>query len=284
MVVTTTQGLSTATVGLYVDVENLSRNGGYGMQYNILREFLCRDAAQPVRLNAYAAFDAERARSDTNYRKGTRDFHSALRDYGFKVIEQQVRWYTDDSGSRYGKANADLYMAIDALLQSESLDRVMLATGDGDFVPVVRALQNKGCRVEILAFKNVSRALRCEADLFISGFLVPGLLTTERDSWQDEHHEWGTSGSRVRGTCYMFNQDRGFGFVRFLRHISSGLWITDPRHPDSPYDTAFVHGSQFPPEFDLGQLPSRDFIFEFDLETSPKKNLMATHVRPSYQY
>ena len=36
-------------------------------------------------------------------------------------------------------------------------------TGDGDFVQVVRALQNKGCRVEVLAFDNVSEELRREA-------------------------------------------------------------------------------------------------------------------------
>ena len=54
--------------------------------------------------------------------------------------------------------------------------RVVLITGDGDFVQVVRALQNMGCRVELVAFQNVSYDLRCEADLFIPGFLIPGLL------------------------------------------------------------------------------------------------------------
>ncbi len=274
---------SNAKVGLYVDVENLSRNGGYGMQYNVLREFLCRDNAEPVRLNAYVSYNAERAEEDEAYRRGTRDFYSALRDYGYKVIEREIRWYTDESGTRYAKSNADFYMAIDALLQSENLDRVILATGDGDFVSVVRALQNKGCRVEVLAFKNVDESLRCEADLFISGYLVPNLLPIEKDR-QEDAREWGCGDSQVRGTCYMFNQERGFGFMRFLYKIAPGLWITDPRRSESPYETAFAHGSQFPPDFDVSLLPSRDFIFEFELSASHKKNLVATNIRLVHQY
>ena len=48
-------------MGLYVDVANLAMNGGYGMRYDVLREFACRDSAEPMRLNAYVSFDAERA-------------------------------------------------------------------------------------------------------------------------------------------------------------------------------------------------------------------------------
>ena len=56
----------------------------------------------------------------------------------------------DVNGERYGKANADLDMAVDMLLQSERLDRVMLVSGDGDFVRVVQALQNRGLRIEVI--------------------------------------------------------------------------------------------------------------------------------------
>ena len=32
-------------VGVYVDAENLRLNGGYGMRYDVLREFACRGEA-----------------------------------------------------------------------------------------------------------------------------------------------------------------------------------------------------------------------------------------------
>jgi hypothetical protein len=47
-------------VGVYVDVANIARNGGYGMYYDVLREFACRGEAVPIRLNAYVVFDLDR--------------------------------------------------------------------------------------------------------------------------------------------------------------------------------------------------------------------------------
>jgi hypothetical protein len=137
---------------------------------------------------------------------------------------------------------------------------VVLVSGDGDFVQVVRALQNLGCRVELIGFQNVSYALRCEADLFVSGFLIPGLLPQLVKA-----PGWGEVGGRVRGTCYHYNTEKGFGFLRYLVGLDN-LTITDTREPDSPYREAFFHCSQCPPNFDLTLLPSRDLIFEFTLQ------------------
>ena len=134
-------------VGVYVDSANLEQNGGFGMQYDVLREFACRDQAEALRLNAYVTYDEERARQDHAYKRKMNSFHHVLRDYGYKVLQKNIRWYTDpDTGKRYGKANADLELAVDMLLQAKNLDRVLLATGDGDFVEVIWALQNSGCR------------------------------------------------------------------------------------------------------------------------------------------
>ncbi len=272
-------------VGVYVDAENINRNGGYGMRYDILREFACRDGAQSVRLNTYVAFDREKAEQNPRYAFKTREFYSVIRDMGFKVIEKIVVWHTDETtGKRYGKANADLDMAVDALLQSEKLDRVLLATGDGDFVQVVRALQNKGCRVEVLAFENVSRALRQEADLFFSGYLIPNLLPVRSDSLEDpDLLNWGIVGSRVRGTCYNYKYDKGYGFLRYMREIGSNVWIKDSRHEDSPFDSAFVHESEFPGEFECHDLPNRNIILEFDL-AEHDKGVQAKNISAVYRY
>lgn len=275
---------STAKVGVYADVANMYRNGGQRMQYDVLREFACRDYAEPVRLNCYVTFDGERAKRDPAYRDGALSFHSKLRDYGFKVIVKDIRWYRDESGNRYGKANADLDLAVDALLQSEKLDRVLIASGDGDFVNVIRALQNRGCRAEIVGLDNCSGELRREADLFISGYLIPGLIPL-RDSTGTpitgsvEGPVWGDVGSRVRGWCYWHEHGRGFGYMRFLQRISSGLWFTDARHPESPYETAFFRDVHLPDTLRPSVLPSRQYVFEFDLEESERSDgLQATNI------
>jgi uncharacterized LabA/DUF88 family protein/cold shock CspA family protein len=261
-------------VGLYVDVANIARNGGYGMRFDILRDFACRDNGEPLRLNAYVAYDEERSKTDKDYKERTLNFYSALRDFGFKVIEKTVKWYVDDAGNRFGKANADLDMAVDALLQSENLDRVLLATGDGDFIEVVRALQNKGCRVEAMAFQNVSSELKREVDLYMAGYLIPNLLPVEGG---DTKKGWAEPGSRVRGICYTYNHSKNFGFMRYLARIGPGLWITDTRKSESPYETAFAHESAFDPSIDIANLPSREQIFEFEISQG-EKGLQASNI------
>ncbi|MGE0101840.1 MAG: NYN domain-containing protein [Blastocatellales bacterium] len=254
---------STARVGVYVDAANINRNGGYGMGYDVLREFATRDKAEAVRLNAYVSYDADKARRDSVYNYRTNSFYAVLRDFGYKVIQKEVKWYTDEDGNRVAKANADLDLAVDALLQSENLDRVLLVTGDGDFVQVVRALQNRGCRVEVVAFKNISQELRREADMFLCGYLIPDLLPIEYD---DGINDWGALNHRVRGICYYHKND--FGFMRYLTRIDQNLWLTDPKHPESPYETAWFHDSSLPGGATgsiASELPSRRYIFEFTL-------------------
>ena len=163
-------------VGVYVDGENVSRRGGRAMRFGPLCEFARRGGAETIRLNAYVAYDQDRARRDPAYRDGKRGYHNALREHGFKVIEKAVRWFVGDDGERVGKANADLDLAVDLLTQCERLDRILLASGDGDFARVVNAAQGRGCRVEVVAFDSVSADLRHECDQFVSGYLVPGLL------------------------------------------------------------------------------------------------------------
>jgi uncharacterized LabA/DUF88 family protein/cold shock CspA family protein len=265
-------------VGLYIDVANITRNGGYGMRFDVLRDFSCREGGEPVRLNAYVVYDEDRAKKDIEYKRRSFNFHSTLRDYGYKVIEKKVAWYVDESGNRFGKANADLDMAVDALLQSEKLEKVIMATGDGDFIQVVTALQNKGCRVEAVAFQNVSSNLKREVDLYMSGYLIPNLLPIEGS---DSKQTWGDVGSRVRGVCYTYNNTKNFGFMRYISKIGPDLWITDTRRADSPYGTAFAHESAFNGSTVLHHLPSRDLIFEFNL-TMGDKGMQASNITQVY--
>ncbi|MDX1595231.1 MAG: NYN domain-containing protein [Gammaproteobacteria bacterium] len=255
-------------VGLYIDAANIQYNGGWGMAYDVLREFACRDGGIPLRLNSYVTFDAERARRDHGYRNGVERFHNAIRDMGFKVIVKEVKRYRDDAGNTFAKANADLDMAVDALMQSDALGRVVLSTGDGDFVRVVQALQNRGCRVEVIAFDNVSASLRREADFFLSGYLIPNLLPS-RDG--PDSPAWGEKGSLVRGVCYHYNRDGGFGFVRYLTRADGKLWITDTRRDDSPYASAFFSMADVDDGIHPDQLLRQETVLEFRLGESQAK-------------
>lgn len=256
---------SASKVGVYVDTSNMYRNGGQRMRYDVLREFACRDGAEIVRLNAYVSYDADRARIDDTYGRSVNKFYAVLRDFGYKVIVKEVRWYVDDAGARFGKANADLDLAVDMLLQSENLDRIILATGDGDFARVVKAVQNKGCRVEVLALDNSSPELRSEADMFMSGYVIPELIPTAVNG-TTLPERWGEVGSTVRGVCYFHKNN--YGFMRFLGSISHNIWVTDTKRPDSPYRAAYFRDSEIVSDFDTNLLPSYSYVFEFDLADS----------------
>lgn len=73
------------------------------------------------------------------------------------------------------KADWDVGMAIDAIKMAPKLDTVVLATGDGDFVPLVEYLKTKeGCQVEVIAFgRSASGRLKEATDDFIDMDLEP---------------------------------------------------------------------------------------------------------------
>ena len=161
---------------IYVDAENIKMCGGYGMRYDVLVGLANNTNSVMLRANCYLAEDHERTQRDPDYRQKVYSYHNILRQCGFKIIKKYVRRFKDEDGNITTKANADMDLAIDALLQARNLDRIILLTGDGDFLRLIIALQNMGCRVEVIGFHNVSKELREVADSYISGFLVPGLL------------------------------------------------------------------------------------------------------------
>jgi uncharacterized LabA/DUF88 family protein len=67
------------------------------------------------------------------------------------------------------KGDWDVGIAVDAIRLSEStIDALVLATGDGDFVPLVEYLRGRGRQVEVIAFgRSTSARLKDAADDFI---------------------------------------------------------------------------------------------------------------------
>lgn len=252
-------------VGVYVDGSSMDVNGGHMMRYEVLRALAGRAGATIQRLHAYLTFDERRAARSVDYEARIKGYQAALRDKGFRVTVKPLKHYADADGAETVKSNSDLGMAVDALSESDRLDTVVLATGDGDFVDVVRALQKKGCRVEVLGFDNVSVELRDTADQFISGYLIPGLLPV-RDSVPGLP-AWGQVGSRVRGVCNRFEPDDGYGFIAFWSSL-----------PDTPLlaaaetSPAYFRSSSLQDQSILSRLPSRNTVLEFELALPAKQN------------
>ena len=91
-------------------------------------------------------------------------FFDALAKLG---IETRIRPLQEYYGG-LKKADWDVGITVDAIRISPSVDTIVLASGDGDFLQLVEYLKNQGKRVEIIAFgRTCSSKLKEMADDFI---------------------------------------------------------------------------------------------------------------------
>ncbi|MBP9760078.1 MAG: NYN domain-containing protein [Candidatus Pacebacteria bacterium] len=93
------------------------------------------------------------------------NFFEALTKIGIETKTKDLQIFA--GGAK--KADWDIGMAIDAVKMASKLDAVILATGDGDFIPAVEHLKTAGgCQVEVISFgRSSSSKLRECADDFI---------------------------------------------------------------------------------------------------------------------
>ncbi|MFW5655113.1 MAG: NYN domain-containing protein [Roseicyclus sp.] len=91
---------------------------------------------------------------------------------GFSMVTKPAKEFTDASGRRKVKGNMDIELAIDAMETAAHVDHIVLFSGDGDFRPLVEALQRKGVRVSVVSTIRsqppmIADDLRRQADNFI---------------------------------------------------------------------------------------------------------------------
>lgn len=91
-------------------------------------------------------------------------FFNALLKQGFEVKVKDLQVFA--GGQK--KGDWDVGLAIDAIRLSPKLDVAVLASGDGDFVPLLEYLKHHGLIVEVMAFgESASLKLKEAADEFI---------------------------------------------------------------------------------------------------------------------
>lgn len=146
-------------VGIFIDTQNLyhSAKNLYRAKVNfgqVVKEALAGRVL--IRAVAYVI------RTESEEEKG---FFEALNKLGIETKVKDIRVFA--GGAK--KADWDIGMAIDAVAMAQKLDTIILATGDGDFVPLVEYLKyTYGVQVEIISFgKSASGQLREAADDFI---------------------------------------------------------------------------------------------------------------------
>ena len=91
---------------------------------------------------------------------------------GFTMVTKPAKEFTDSTGRRKVKGNMDIELTVDAMETAAHVDHIVLFSGDGDFRPLVEALQRKGVRVSVVSTIRsnppmIADDLRRQADNFI---------------------------------------------------------------------------------------------------------------------
>ncbi|MEM6409868.1 MAG: NYN domain-containing protein, partial [Pseudomonadota bacterium] len=91
---------------------------------------------------------------------------------GFTMVTKPAKEFIDSQGRRKIKGNMDIELAVNAMETADHVDHIVLFSGDGDFRPLVEALQRKGVRVSVVSTIRsqppmIADDLRRQADNFI---------------------------------------------------------------------------------------------------------------------
>lgn len=144
-------------IALFVDAQNLYYSARMGYAAKVNYEKLMNLITANRKLAKAYAYIVQAPEGDV------KPFASSLERFGYIVKIKDVRTRSDGSS----KANWDMGMALDILSILDSVDTIVLASGDGDFVPLVEFIKSKNKRVEIFAFSdNTAYDLKEKADKF----------------------------------------------------------------------------------------------------------------------
>lgn len=144
-------------VGVFIDTQNLYHCAKNLYRANVNFGQVVKDALAGrslVRALAYVI---------TTESGEEKSFFEALAKVGIETKTKPLQIF----GSGAKKADWDVGLAIDAVSLAPKVDAVIIASGDGDFVPLVECLQTNGCQVEVVSFgKSTSGKLIEAADEF----------------------------------------------------------------------------------------------------------------------
>ncbi len=145
-------------VGVFIDTQNLYHSAKNLFRSRVNFGAVLKEAVAGRILVHAAAYVVTTESGDE------KAFFEALNKLGIETKTKDLQVFY--GGAK--KADWDVGMAIDAVKFSGKLDTIVLATGDGDFVPLVDYLKSQGVQVEVISFgKSASGRLREVADDFI---------------------------------------------------------------------------------------------------------------------
>ncbi len=147
-------------LGIFVDVPNLiyGYEGDRTLHMGRLLDMI-RFGRELVRATAYSPVSDDPREPVEQQR-----FVAPFVPYEYRIVTKPLKRFADGSI----KGNFDVEMAIDMLLMADRVDVMAIVSGDADFARAVEAVQQKGVRVEVIAFGgSTSVEMRALADHYL---------------------------------------------------------------------------------------------------------------------
>jgi uncharacterized LabA/DUF88 family protein len=155
-------------IALFIDGANLHatcRALGFDVDYKrLLKEFQSRGAL-------LRAFYFTAIIEDQEY-SSVRPLIDWLDYNGYTVVTKPTKEFVDAGGRRKVKGNMNIELAVNAMDLAGHIDRMFLFSGDGDFRPLLEAMQRRGVHVTVVSTNAsqppmVADELRRQADVFV---------------------------------------------------------------------------------------------------------------------
>ena len=144
-------------VGVFIDTQNLYHSAKHLYKARVNFQNVLQEAVGDRILVRAISYVISTEGGDE------KNFFEALTKIGIETKVKGLQIFSD--GAK--KADWDVGIAIDAVKLAPKLDTVILATGDGDFVPLIEYLEMQGIQVEVISFgKSSSQKLKEAAHAF----------------------------------------------------------------------------------------------------------------------
>jgi uncharacterized LabA/DUF88 family protein len=159
---------ASSSIALFIDGANLhatAKTLGFDIDYRrLLKEFQSRGTL--LRAFYYTATIEDQEYSSIRPLIDWLDYN------GYTVVTKAMKEYVDANGRRKIKGSMDIELAVDAMQLADHIDQMVLFSGDGDFRPLVAAIQRRGVRVTVVSTISsqppmIADELRRQADVFI---------------------------------------------------------------------------------------------------------------------
>ena len=145
-------------VGVFIDTQNLYHSARNLYKARVNFGAVVKDVVAGRKLVRAVAYVITTEAGDE------KNFFEALTKQGIETKTKDLQIFS--SGSK--KADWDVGLAVDAIKMAPRLDCVVIASGDGDFIPLVEYLQTIGIQVEVVSFgQSTSGKLREAVDDFV---------------------------------------------------------------------------------------------------------------------